>query len=160
MSTDNLPVVVIGAGLSGLSAAKCLYEHGVDVIVLEARDRVGGRTHTVKDPIVKYTDLGGAYVGPTQNHLLRITEELGVETFKVNEEEKLLHYNGTRTLFEKNRFPTFWNPFATLDMLNFFRKIDEYGEEIPADAPWKAPRAEEWDKKTTKEFAEEILWTR
>lgn len=56
--------IVIGAGLSGLSAAKWLKDAGVgDVLVLEARDRVGGRTYTKRDPKVKWVDLGGSYVG-------------------------------------------------------------------------------------------------
>ena len=61
-------VIVIGAGASGLSAAKVLAEKGVDsLIVLEARERVGGRTWTVKNPKVGWLDLGGAYVGKHQS---------------------------------------------------------------------------------------------
>lgn len=41
---------------------------------------------------VKYVDLGGAYVGPTQNRLLRLSKELGIETYKVNEVEHLIHH--------------------------------------------------------------------
>lgn len=40
----------------------------------------------------KYVDLGGAYVGPTQNRILRLAKECGVKTYKVNEEERLVHY--------------------------------------------------------------------
>ena len=57
----SVEVVVIGGGISGLCAAKLLsLEHGVSVVVLEARNRVGGRTNTVEDPKFKYADLGGA----------------------------------------------------------------------------------------------------
>ena len=41
---------------------------------------------------VKYVDLGGSYVGPTQNHILRLSKELGLETYKVNEVERLIHH--------------------------------------------------------------------
>lgn len=41
---------------------------------------------------VKYVDLGGSYVGPTQNRILRLAKELGLETYKVNEVERLIHY--------------------------------------------------------------------
>lgn len=40
----------------------------------------------------KYVDLGGAYIGPTQNRILRVAKEFGVETHKVNEKENLVHY--------------------------------------------------------------------
>lgn len=41
---------------------------------------------------VKYVDLGGSYVGPTQNRILRLAKELGLETYKVNEVERLIHH--------------------------------------------------------------------
>lgn len=62
------------------------------VLVLEARDRVGGRTFTKRDPKVDWVDLGGSYVGPTQDHLLRIAKELGLKTFLVNEVEDLVYF--------------------------------------------------------------------
>jgi len=78
-------VVVIGAGISGLSAARLLHQHGVDVVVLEARERVGGRTCTITDPAYKYVDVGGSYVGPTQRHLARLATELGLQFYKVSD---------------------------------------------------------------------------
>ncbi|MEQ2195748.1 hypothetical protein XENOCAPTIV_017740, partial [Xenoophorus captivus] len=63
---------------------------GLNAVVLEARDRVGGRTFTVRE--TKWVDLGGAYVGPTQNRILRLAKEYGIKTYKVNEEEHLVHY--------------------------------------------------------------------
>lgn len=84
----------------GLAAAKWLKENGLTkVLVLEARDRVGGRTHTKRDPKVDWVDLGGAYVGPTQDHLLRIAKELGVETFLVNEVEDIVYFKNVRKIY-------------------------------------------------------------
>lgn len=77
----------------GLSAAKWLHENGVDVLVLEARDRVGGRTFTVRKDEVGWVDLGGAYIGRTQNHLLRLIKEFNLKMYPVNEKEKLVHYS-------------------------------------------------------------------
>ncbi|ELK07462.1 Amine oxidase [flavin-containing] B [Pteropus alecto] len=75
-----------------MAAAKLLHDNGLNVVVLEARDRVGGRTYTIRNQMVKYVDLGGSYVGPTQNRILRLAKDLGLETYKVNEIECLIHH--------------------------------------------------------------------
>ncbi|XP_045732518.2 amine oxidase [flavin-containing] A [Mirounga angustirostris] len=153
-------VVVIGGGISGLSAAKLLAEHDVNVLVLEARDRVGGRTYTVRNEHVDYVDVGGAYVGPTQNRILRLSKELGLETYKVNVNERLVQYVKGRTYPFRGAFPPVWNPIAYLDYNNLWRTMDNMGKEIPADAPWEAPHAEEWDKMTMKDLIDKICWTK
>uniref|UniRef100_T1IN90 Amine oxidase n=1 Tax=Strigamia maritima TaxID=126957 RepID=T1IN90_STRMM len=163
MTTERTAqVVVIGGGISGLTAAKLLHEEKINVIVLEAQDRVGGRTFTKRDPPrVKYVDIGGAYVGPTQNHILRLAKELNVETYKINEDKPIVHMkNGARRLFENSYYPTSWNPLIILDMNNLFRTIDQMGLEIPPEAPWKAPHAEEWDHMTVRQFAKEVTWSK
>jgi len=132
----------------------------VDVLVVEARDRVGGRTLTKQDPDVGAVDLGGAYIGPTQNHLARMIKELGISTYKINEDEKLVFLdNGSRTLFDKNTIPRFWNPIINMELNNIFYLMDKMGEEIPCEAPWKAPKAHEWDRTTFKEFMDKHLYT-
>ncbi|XP_042175879.1 amine oxidase [flavin-containing] [Oncorhynchus tshawytscha] len=156
---NTYDVIVIGGGISGLSAAKLLKEKGLSPVVLEARDRVGGRTFTVQNEQTKYVDLGGAYVGPTQNRILRLAKECGVKTYKVNEEERLVHYVKGKSYPFKGSFPPMWNPFALMDYNNLWRKMDEMGSEIPREAPWKAPHAEEWDKMTMKQLFDKICWT-
>lgn len=70
-----------------MSAAKELRAHGLDVLVLEARDRVGGRTLTKVGDVGGefWVDLGGSYVGPTQNTVLNLIDELGLETYLVDD---------------------------------------------------------------------------
>uniref|UniRef100_A0A8C4ZHP7 Amine oxidase n=1 Tax=Gadus morhua TaxID=8049 RepID=A0A8C4ZHP7_GADMO len=162
MTTPNntYDVIVIGAGISGLSAAKLLKESGLNPLVLEARDRVGGRTFTVRNREAKYVDLGGAYVGPTQNRILRLAKEYGIDTYKVNEEENLLHHYQGKSHGFKGAFPTMWNPLAIMDFNNLFKKMDEMGLEIPREAPWRAPHAEEWDKMSMETLFKKLCWTR
>ncbi|KAI8514220.1 hypothetical protein Bbelb_085440 [Branchiostoma belcheri] len=143
-------VIVVGAGISGLSAAKLLHEKGLDVLVLEARDRGEG---------FGYCDVGGSYVGPTQNRLLRLSKELGIETYKMYDKGQYIFLTGGRPTQYKP-LPTSWNPFKTMDLLHMLRLIDEYGSKIPADAPWDCPHAAEWDSMTMKEFWEKHCWTK
>uniref|UniRef100_A0AAQ4PT10 Amine oxidase n=1 Tax=Gasterosteus aculeatus aculeatus TaxID=481459 RepID=A0AAQ4PT10_GASAC len=145
---------------AGLSAAKLLKANGLRPVVLEARDRVGGRTFTVRNKETKWVDLGGAYVGPTQNRILRLAKEYGIETYKVNEQESLVHYVNGKSYPFRGSFPPMWNPIVLLDFNNLWRTMDEMGKEIPREAPWRAPHAEEWDKMTMEELFAKLCWTR
>jgi monoamine oxidase len=77
-STRSADVVVVGAGLAGLTAAREIVRGGRSVLVLEARDRVGGRvlSHTLQDG--SYSELGGMYTGPTQDHIQALAKDVGV----------------------------------------------------------------------------------
>jgi monoamine oxidase len=87
----NADVCVVGAGFAGLSAAKALVEAGKSVIVLEARDRVGGRAWSF--PIKGASDvanMGATFVGPTQYQTVGLCKEMGISLFPTYSTGKLL----------------------------------------------------------------------
>jgi monoamine oxidase len=71
-------VIVLGAGLAGLAAARDLAAAGTDVVVLEARDRVGGRVEQLAEEGRRPVQLGGEVVGPVHTAYLALVEELGL----------------------------------------------------------------------------------
>jgi len=92
--TRETDVVIVGAGLAGLSAARALADAGARVVVLEARDRVGGRT-LGRDIGGRVLDLGGQWIGPGQDRLEKLARELGVQTFPTyHKGKKILYRNG------------------------------------------------------------------
>ena len=140
-------VVVVGAGLAGLSAARAVVAAGHNVVVLEARDRVGGRT--LNEPIGdgKVVEVGGQWVGPTQFRLLELTRELGVETFpSYTAGTSSIEWRGEIKRYE-GLIPRL-NPAILLDYEQARRRLDRLARSVPLEAPWDAPRARELDSKT------------
>jgi monoamine oxidase len=99
-------VVVVGAGLAGLSAARSLLDAGLDVLVLEARDRVGGRTHSVEEADGLVIEYGGQWVGPTQDRALGLVDELGLSTFTQYSNGDNLQVTGGALLRYQGAIPT------------------------------------------------------
>ncbi len=98
--SDSVDVVVVGGGYSGLSAAWTLNKQGCSVMVLEARDRVGGRAWTARVPGGGWVDQGGQWIGPGQTQILELAKEVGVETFPTFQDgQYLLVFGGQRLVY-------------------------------------------------------------
>ncbi|MFC9974000.1 FAD-dependent oxidoreductase [Spirillospora sp. NPDC127200] len=93
-------VVVVGAGLAGLTAARDLVAAGRSVVVLEARDRPGGRVYGLPLGDGTTSEGGAEFIGPTQDRIAALTAEMGVETFATyNAGKNVYHRNGRRSLY-------------------------------------------------------------
>lgn len=138
-------VVVIGAGPSGLSAAYELNKAGKSVAVLEARDRVGGRTWTdVMDGAT--IEIGGQWISPDQTGLYSLINELGIETFERYKEGKSVYLTeeGEAIAYEGADFPVAESTVAEMEKL--VKLMNELAADMDPDKPWEHPQAEELDK--------------
>jgi monoamine oxidase len=143
---------VVGAGLAGLTAARDIVRGGRSVLVLEARDRVGGRvlSHTLQGG--SYSELGGMYTGPTQDHIQALAQDVGVGFYP--------SYNTGNNVFiggdgRREEFPSDSplgtapaDPVVAPDIVLAVTQLDKMAEGFPVDAPWTSPHAEEWDRQT------------
>ncbi|MDP5227033.1 MULTISPECIES: NAD(P)/FAD-dependent oxidoreductase [Arthrobacter] len=137
-------VVVIGAGISGLMTARRLTQAGRSVAVLEARERVGGRTWS--DTIDgEFFEIGGQWVSSDQDALKALLRELGKETFQRYREGDSVYISrdGARHTFQGD-FPVGESTLAEIDRL--VEALDELASQIDAAAPWEHPRAAELDR--------------
>lgn len=155
---QEVDVVVVGAGMAGLRAALLLLEQGYSVEVLEARNRVGGRVFTTTVGITRF-DLGGQWVGPTQNRLYALARQFHVKTYPQ-------HHQGKKLLFWQGKLRSFrgevpWlSPLALYELWKLDRFTRKACESIPSDAPWQAPQAVEWDGQTLEDWKQHYFRSR
>eukprot|EP00002_Diphylleia_rotans_P016079 TRINITY_DN3123_c0_g1_i3.p1 TRINITY_DN3123_c0_g1~~TRINITY_DN3123_c0_g1_i3.p1 ORF type:complete len:486 (+),score=109.23 TRINITY_DN3123_c0_g1_i3:65-1522(+) len=156
--SNTFDVVVIGGGLSGLSAAYYLEKHGATAVVLEARDRVGGRTCT-EDYDGARVDVGGAYIGPSQNRILRLAKELGVEHYPIPQQgTSVMQINGKHSTYE-GLIPRI-NPIALLDLNHLMVSINQLASNVPVVNPWTAKNAKELDSMTVQQWLDQNAFSK
>ena len=147
MERISVDVAVIGAGLAGLITARDLVAAGKEVIVLEARDRVGGRVrngHLADGTVV---EVGGQWIGPTQLRMQKLTADLELETHPTYDDgDKLLQFGSTTARYQ-GTIPRV-SPLVLADVGQAQLRLDRLARQVPLEAPWAAARAETWDGQT------------
>ncbi|MBO9524465.1 MAG: FAD-dependent oxidoreductase [Nocardioidaceae bacterium] len=147
-------VVVIGAGVTGLTAALRLVETGQDVLVLEARDRVGGRLRSDAHDGSEF-EIGGQWVSPDQTALLRLLDELALETFARARDGASLYVDaaGTAHQFTGEALPVEPETAHAIEML--VKELDRLAALMDPDRPWEHPDAAALDQVTFAHWLEQ-----
>jgi len=151
MAQIDADVCVVGAGYAGLSAARRLAAAGRRVVVLEARDRVGGRVWTQRTSGGVPFDVGGTWLGPGQDAAYALAKELRVPTYRTwtQGDHVLLSARGVRRY---HRLVPPINPIAIAGLALGMAKLNAMARRVPLEEPWTAPRASTWDARTVGEW--------
>jgi monoamine oxidase len=140
----NPDVVVVGAGFAGLAAARELTRLGHQVMVLEGRDRVGGRSFTGGVAGVP-ADLGGTFVGPTQDAVLALAAELRIPTTPT-------HDTGKNVIRWRGRVRTYSGTIPGLSLTTLLDigrlrwQFERIARRVPLSAPWDGHHADRLDR--------------
>lgn len=155
----TVDVVIVGAGASGLSAARDLVNAGASVVVLEARDRVGGRLLKQDTIAGGWVDLGAQWVGRTQTAALALIDQFGLKKFDWAPQTDpttpaSVVWNGSKWVSAGDLAravsggPATITPADIADLGQALAKFRAMSKTVPADAPWNAPDAKVFDSMT------------
>lgn len=155
-SVRRADVAVVGAGFAGLTTARELVRRGRSVVVLEARGRVGGRALNGELPDGVVFERGATFIGPTQTRIKALADQMGVGTFPTYDRgDNVYLTRDGRSTYSDQGFSGTAPPDPTIlgDVARLVVRIDQMAREVPVDAPWTAPHAQEWDAQTLEAFA-------
>jgi len=154
MHEHRRDVVIIGAGATGLTTAVRLRDAGLSVMVVEARDRVGGRLWTDEIDGQMY-EIGGQWVSPDQTALIETLDELGLETYSRYREGESVYVgsDGVAHRFTGDIFPA--GEHTESEIQRLIGILDGLVAETDPAAPWEHPRASEFDRISFRSWLEQ-----
>jgi monoamine oxidase len=152
---DDKDVVVIGAGLSGLVAARRLEARGARVAVVEARDRVGGKLKTIDIEGVR-VDLGGRWVAPADRRLVDLAAELELAMIPSGHAGRIIHHFGGRRRTSSESRPRLPTPISRLEASFVVRRLERMRKRVPREHPWFASNARHLDSITLQDFKRSV----
>jgi monoamine oxidase len=127
------------------------------VIVLEARNRVGGRSLNATIPGGDVTERGAAFIGPTQDHIAKLAGDFGVGTFPTYDTgDNVYVRDGSRSTYSDTG-PTGTAPLDPVilpDLTLVVTQLDQMSTEVPVDAPWTAANAASYDAQTLESWVD------
>lgn len=160
MRSDSIAVdvAIVGGGLAGLATARQLRERERSVVVLDARERLGGRLESLRLPGSIIVDLGGQWIGPGQKRVLALQRELGLTTHET--------FTPGRTLFEfQQRLGSYsgplpWSyPLAFLGVARGIAKLERLAKKLPMDErQWSPTEAASLDAQSVAAWIEREVW--
>ncbi|WP_370185261.1 flavin monoamine oxidase family protein [Rhodococcus wratislaviensis] len=141
-------VIVVGAGLAGLSAARKLRAAGRSVILLEARDRVAGRTYGGSLSNGVSVELGGQWVGPTQDAVLELIDELGLKTFRCYADGDNINVIDGRVVRWTDDQMFGLSGEAEAEAVRLWEALQTLSQTVDLDAPWNTDGAADLDRQS------------
>ncbi len=156
---NHVDVIIIGGGFAGVSAARKLYRAGKSFLILEARDRLGGRVYTkdIADGIP--LDLGGQWIGPTQDRMYELVEEYGIETYPT-------YIKGKSVMDLNKKISTYTGLIPKVDPISLIyiditiKRLNRMAQSIDTQAPWSHPKAAKWDAMTLSSYISKHVKTK
>jgi monoamine oxidase len=155
-TTASADVVVVGGGLAGLTAARNLIAAGKSVILLEARERAGGRVYNMPLGDGTTSEGGAEFIGPTQDRIAALASDMGVATFKTyNTGNNVYYRSGTRSTYSTSGILGAIPPdIGVVDLEAALLILASMAKTVTPGSPWTAAKAEEWDSQSF------YTWTR
>ena len=158
-ASHEADVVVVGAGLAGLAAAGDLVAAGASAVVLDARDRVGGRVLNEDIGEGKVVEVGAQWIGPTQDRLAALARDVGVQTFPTyTAGDNQIEWSGSLRRY-RGTIPRI-NPLVLVDVQQALWRLNRLARTVPLDAPWEAPNAGRLDSQTVHSWMRRNVPTR
>ncbi|HET9126990.1 MAG TPA: NAD(P)/FAD-dependent oxidoreductase [Propionibacteriaceae bacterium] len=135
--------VVIGAGLAGLSAAATLHARGRSVLVLEARDRIGGRVYTAHTPSGEAVEMGAQWLNPGHDHMFELVERAGLELAPPVLGDSMVMLEGKVNRITPDADPDHpgMTPFEVADLGQGLLRLHRLGERVTDNQPWAEANA-------------------